>query len=249
MLKKNRLICCVEYNGSRYIGWQKQNENDLSIQSIIECKLYNIFGYYIRIFCSSRTDSGVHSIGQIFHFDILNYIDIKKILYSLNSILPNDINIKWIKYVNFNFHSRYNALARRYIYIIYNSAIKSSFLNKLVTFCNYKLDINLMIKSSRFLIGKHNFSSFRSSGCESKNPVKIIYYLNIFKKNHFIYFDIKANSFLYKMVRNIISCLLLVGLKKYSIFWLKDFLYYRNRKSFYFNTIKPYGLYLVSIYY
>ncbi len=244
-----RLLVCIQYNGFFYHGWQKQNKNDNSIQCVIENYLSLFFNYNIKIFCSSRTDIGVHSLGQIFHFDIKKYIKINLILNYLNNVLLNYILIKWIKYVSINFHSRYNAIARRYIYVMCNIDNKSIFLNKLVTYYNEYIDINLMLKASRCLIGKHDFSSFRSSKCESKNPYKIIFYINIYKYKKFIFFDIKANSFLYHMVRNIISSLLLVGTYKYSVFWIKDFLYYRNKKIFNIYMIKPYGLYLVNVYY
>ncbi len=249
MYKKYRLVVCVEYKGTNYSGWQIQNINDNSIQNIIEKSLFILIKEKIKIFCSSRTDSGVHSIGQIFHFDIYKYININKLLYNINFILPYDISFKWIKYVSSKFHSRYNAISRRYIYIIYNSKIRSSFLNKLVMYFNKDLDIYLMSKSAKFLVGEHDFSSFRSSKCESKNPYKKIFYLNIFKKNNFIFFDIKANSFLYHMVRNIVSCLIMVGTRIYSIYWLKDFLNYKNNKIFNINIVKPYGLYLISVNY
>ncbi len=244
-----RLLACVKYNGSLYHGWQKQYKNDNSIQNIIENSLFLLFKYNIKIFCSSRTDIGVHSLGQTFHFDIKKYIKIDLILNLLNNILPIYICIKWIKYVYNNFNARYNAIARKYIYIIYNSNLKSVFLNKLVTYYNNYININFMLKASKYLIGRHNFSSFRSSKCESNNPYKTIFYLNIYKINNFIFFDIKANSFLYHMVRNIVSSLLLIGTYKYSILWIKDFLFYRNKNFFDICIVKPYGLYLMNVYY
>lgn len=249
MLNKYRLVVCVEYKGTNYSGWQFQNINDNSIQNIIEKSLCLLIKEKIKIFCSSRTDIGVHSLGQIFHFDINKIINVDKLLYKINFILPNDINFKWIRYIYNNFHARYSAISRRYIYIICLSKIHSSFLYRLVTYYNENLDIDLMYKSSRFLIGRHNFNSFISSKCESNNFYRNIFFINIFKKNDFIYFDIEANSFLYHMIRKIISCLLMVGSKKYSLYWLKDFLYYRNNKIFNINIIKPYGLYLLNVKY
>ncbi len=244
-----RLLSCVRYNGFFYHGWQKQYENDNSIQNIIENSLFLLFKYNIKIFCSSRTDVGVHSLGQIFHFDIKKYIKINLLLNSLNNILPIYICIKWIKYICVKFNARYNAIARRYIYVIYNSNLKPIFLNKLVLYNNNYINIDLMLKASKYLLGKHNFNSFRSSKCESNNPYKTIFYLNIYKINNFIFFDIKANSFLYHMVRNIVSSLLLVGTYKYSILWIKDFLFYRNKNFFNICIVKPYGLYLTEVYY
>lgn len=244
-----RLLVCIKYNGSLYHGWQKQYKNDNSIQSIIENSLFLLFKYNIKIFCSSRTDIGVHSLGQTFHFDIKKYIKTDFILNFLNNILPIYIYIKWIKYVSIKFNARYNAIAKKYIYVIYNSNKKLIFLNKLVTCIDTYIDVNIMFKASRYLIGKHNFNSFKSPKCESNNFYKTILYFNIYKLNNFIFFEIIANSFLYHMVRNIVSSLLLVGTYKYSIFWIKDFLFYRNKKFFDIYLIKPYGLYLMKVYY
>ncbi len=242
-----RLLVCVEYNGINYIGWQKQLHNCFSIQEIIEKCLSKISCHKVNIVCSSRTDSGVHSLGQIFHFDTYIYKSEKEWLLISNFNLPYDITFKWVKYVKNNFHARYNVFSRRYLYIILNSNIRSSFLNKLVMYCNYNLNIDLMLQASYYLLGKHNFSSFRSSGCESKNPYKNIMHLNIFKKKKYIIFDIKADSFLYRMVRNIISSLLLVGIKKHPVNWIKYILSFKNKNVCKINSVKPYGLYLYKI--
>ncbi len=245
-----RLLVCVEYNGNNYNGFQKQySKNVKTIQQIIENILTKISGNEVKIFCSSRTDKGVHSIGQIFHFDTNIYKREKDWLNISNYNLPNDICFKWVKYVSLNFHARHNVIARRYIYVILNSFLNSSLLYNLVLIFKKKLNIDLMINASKFLLGINDFSSFRSSGCQSNNTIKYIFYFNIFKKGMYIFFDIKANSFLYHMVRNIISCLLLVGIKKYSINWFNKFLISRNRNYCKFNLVKPNGLYLYKIYY
>ncbi len=250
--KLYRLLVCVEYNGNNYHGFQKQfncYKHIKTIQGIIEKVLTKISGSKVKIFYSSRTDKGVHSIGQIFHFNTNIYKREEEWLNISNYNLPNDIVFRWIRYISWNFHARYNIIARRYIYIILNSYFYSSFLYNLVLTFKKKLNVNLMLKASKILLGINDFSSFRSSGCQSNNVIKYIFYFNIFKKGSFIIFDIKANSFLYHMVRNIISCLLLVGIKKYSINWFNEFFISRNRNYCKFNLIKPNGLYLYKVYY
>ncbi len=244
---KYRLLVCVEYKGTNYLGWQRQLHINNSIQEVIEKCLSKIAKHKIRIFCSSRTDSGVHSLGQIFHFDTLCYKLEKEWLLISNFNLPKDISFKWVKYVKKNFHARYNVFSRRYLYFIWNSRIRSSFLDKLVMYYYNKVDISLMIKASKYLLGIHDFTSFQSSGCESKNIYKNIMHLNIFKKNMYIIFDIKANSFLYHMVRNIVSSLLLIGIKKYSLSWIKYILSVRNNNFLKIKLVKPWGLYLYKI--
>ncbi len=242
-----RLLVCVEYNGMNYIGWQKQLHNSLSIQEIIEKCLSKITNHKVNIICSSRTDSGVHSLGQMFHFDTYIYKNENEWLLIANFNLPYDITFKWMKYVKNNFHARYNVNSRRYLYIILNSCIRSSFLNNLVMYYRGNINIDFMLQASYYLLGKHDFTSFRSSGCESKNTYKNIMHLNIFKKKKYIIFDIKANSFLYRMVRNIVSSLLLVGIGKYPINWIKHILSSRDKNLCRSFSVKPYGLYLYKI--
>ncbi len=247
LFKKYRLAVCVEYNGTNYIGWQKQFKKN-SIQEVIENMLSKISNHEVKIFCASRTDLGVHSLGQIFHFDTFKYRNENEWLIISNYNLPKDIYFKWVKNVSLNFHSRYNAISRRYIYIILNSNIQNVFLYNLVFFFNKKLDINLMLLASRILLGENDFSSFRSSGCQSISSIRRIFYFNIYNNGLFIFFDIIANSFLYHMVRNIISSLLLVGINKMSIFNFKKIFYSKN-KDYKFNLVKPNGLYLYRVYY
>ncbi len=244
-----RFLVCVKYNGSGYSGWQKQSDNGFSVQNKIEESLSKIANHKVNIFCSSRTDAGVHSIGQTFHFDTFRKRTINEWLFGTNSILPKDISFKWVKNVSINFHARFNAIARRYIYIICNSKLRCSFLNKLVTYYPIYLNVEDMLKGSKFLLGEHDFSFFRSSKCQSKSAFRNIIDIKIFRKGVYIFFVIKADSFLYRMVRNIIGSLLLVGIKKYSFYWIKYLLLLKNRINCHISTVKPDGLYLSNVYY
>ncbi len=246
-----RLLVCVEYNGTLYHGWQKQNHYTKlnSIQYVIENTLSKICKHNIKIYCSSRTDLGVHSMGQTFHFDTFKYKKEIEWLKISNYNLPEDIAFKWVKFVSLNFHARYNVLFRRYRYILLNTNQKYALLNNLVYIYPNILNLKLMRQASKFLLGKHDFTIFRSSGCQSLNTIKNIIYINIFKVGLLYFFDIKANSFLYRMVRNIISCLLFVGTKKYSLNMFKEFWFFKNKNIFKFNLVKPGGLYLYKVYY
>ncbi len=248
MFYKYRLVVCVEYKGTNYSGWQKNKFNKLiSIQEVIENVLFKVADHKINIFCSSRTDKGVHSFGQIFHFDTYKYKSENEWLRKCNFILPNDIFFKWVKFSCIGFDSRKDSLARRYIYIILNGNYRSTFLYDFFLYYKNYLFVDLMLKASYILLGEHNFSSFKSSGCQSLSSKRNIFYINIFRKGVFIYFDIIADSFLYHMVRNIVSSLILVGIKSKSINWFKDFFYSGIRINC--NIVKPNGLYLYKIYY
>ncbi len=248
MFLMKRFLVCVEYNGSNYFGWQKQNDKH-TIQLVIEKTLSIIANHDINIFCASRTDKGVHSLGQIFHFDSYSNRTLYEWLSGGNSLLPKDITFKWINYINNTFHARFNAIARRYIYVVSYSKIRSSFLNKLVMYYPYKLNVSIMLEGAKFLLGEHNFSFFTTSKNQSKNTIKKVYYIRIYQKNLYTFFDIKANSFLYHMVRNIVSVLLLLGIKRYSVSYIKNLIKLKDKSRLNINLIEPDGLYLHTVYY
>ncbi len=241
-----RILVCVEYNGSNYYGWQKQ-PNRITVQSVIEKCLSKIANHTIYIYCASRTDSGVHGVNQIFHFDTFACRKKNEWLYGSNAILPKDISFKYIKYIDNNFHARFSAIARRYIYILCNSKIRCSLLHKQVAYYPYNIDFPLIIKASKLFCGQHNFRFFTSSKNKTFSYIRNIFYFNIYKKNSYIFFDIKGNSFLYHMIRNIISVLLLVARGKYSLHYITDVLLLKTKLNV--NLIDASGLYLYSVFY
>lgn len=249
ILIKYRLLASVRYIGTNYIGWQKQLLVSInSIQEILENCLSIIANHSIHIVSSSRTDAGVHSIGQLFHFDTYTYRLIKEWLLGVNSLLPNDILLNWIYYIPLTVHVRKNTIFRRYIYIINNNILSSCFLYNLVFDYPYKLDINLMLKAASIFKGIHDFSFFSSDKNKSVNTIKHIMHLNIFQKNKYIIIDIQANSFLYRMVRNIVSSLLLVGIRYYSYNWIYELLNNNKNKCLpIIQIVKSHGLYLYQI--
>ncbi|CAL4320005.1 tRNA pseudouridine(38-40) synthase TruA [Buchnera aphidicola] len=243
-----KLVCGVEYDGSKYYGWESHIKK-YSIKSKLEYSISKIANEDITIFCAGRTDSGVHAINQVIHFETKVFREIHSWIFGINSFLPKDISIIWAKYVSHKFHARYSAISRSYRYIIYNSDIRSSILRNNVNhvFCN--LDVNRMNISSQSLIGEHDFSSFRASGCQSFTPWREIKNIKVYKyKKFFIIIDITANSFLYHMVRNIVGCLIEIGRFKKKKSWLSDLLKLRNR-SLSGPTVQSKGLYLLSVKY
>ncbi|WP_343182652.1 tRNA pseudouridine(38-40) synthase TruA [Buchnera aphidicola] len=238
----------VEYNGSYYHGWQNQKSDILSIQKIVEKAISNVANHKVSVICSGRTDAKVHSIGQIIHFTTVSVRrDISWIL-GINSYLPSDIAVQWIGRVSNKFHARYSAVSRCYRYIIYNSNYRSPFLHNYANHIYNKLDVYAMYQASQYLIGEYDFSSFRSSTCQSYTAYRKIIYTNVFSFKNFIFIDIQANSFLQYMVRNIVGCLIEVGKMHKRSYWMQYVLKKRNRKFCSF-TAKPNGLYLLSVKY
>ncbi len=228
----HRYNILVEYVGTPFIGWQIQKKGH-SIQKIIQLSLSKLLKQKIKLYGSGRTDSGVHALGQSAHFDVKNKIEkIDKLIKSLNFFLNKKmISIINIKKKNINFHARYSAKERSYIYIIQNR-FSPSLLNKDREWhIRKKLDLNLIKKGSKKLIGKHNFSTFRASNCNSKSPVRTINDIVITKSKNQIKLKFKSKSFLKNQVRSMVGCLKFLGEKKWSLKKFEDVFKKKDRKK------------------
>ena len=193
----HRYQVLIEYFGTSFVGWQIQKKGN-SIQKVIQLTLSKLLKQKIILYGSGRTDAGVHALEQSAHFDVNNKIqNIDRLIKSLNFFLnKKNISIINIKKKNFNFHARYSAKERSYIYLIQNR-LSPSMLNKDKEWhIRKKLDLNLIKKGSEKLIGTHDFSTFRSSNCNSKSPVKTINKIIITKSKNRIKFKFKSKSFL-----------------------------------------------------
>tara|TARA_B100001540_G_scaffold68812_1_gene61978 strand:+ start:4944 stop:5684 length:741 start_codon:yes stop_codon:yes gene_type:complete len=239
----------IEYDGTSYSGWQSQ-KNAKSIQKEIEKILSKLLKKKINISGSGRTDSGVHSKNQSAHFDHKKYIMNKyKLISSANYFLnKKNISIKKIINKNMNFHARYSAKEREYQYIILNRDAPPVLDKNKVWYLRSKLDIKLLKKAAKKLIGTHNFNTFRSANCQAKSPIRTLKTIRITKKKEKIIFTLRSKSFLKNQVRSIIGCLKYVGEKKWTIKDLEKVINSKNRK----NCAPPapaQGLYLSKIIY
>jgi len=206
-----RYLITFSYDGTRYHGYQKQN-NDISIQSEIESVLTKINSNVpVRIHATGRTDAGVHALNQKAHFDLDKEYDLERLKCSMNKLLPNDIYIKSIEIVSNDFHARFNVKSKEYIYKInigeYNP-IERNYVYQL----NKQLNIDLMNEAINFFKGEHNFKSFTKTTDEIKDYVRIIYDASITLNNNIITISLIGNGFLRYMVRNIVGVLIEVGL-------------------------------------
>lgn len=238
----------IEYDGNNYYGWESQIKI-YSIKDILEYAISKIANHEVKIFCAGRTDSGVHAYNQVINFKTYSKRKKKSWIKGVNTFLPKDISVIWVKYVLNDFHARYSALSRSYRYIIYNNSIRSSMLKNRVNNIFFNLNVKKMHESSQVLIGEHDFSSFRASRCQSRSAYREIKYINIYrKKKYFIIIDITANSFLYRMVRNIVGSLIEIGRGRKSTSWLFYVLNIKDR-NFCGPTVLAQGLYLLSVRY
>ena len=222
----------IEYVGTPYVGWQIQKKGN-SIQKTIQSALSKLLGKNIILYGSGRTDSGVHALEQSAHFDVKNKIkNINKIVKSLNFFLNNKmISVINIKKKNINFHARHSAKKRIYLYIILNRQTLSTLNKDREWHIRKKLDINLIKKGAKKLVGTHDFSTFRSSSCSAKNPIKTIDEILLSKSKDRIKLKFKSKSFLKNQVRSMVGCLKYLGEKKWDLKKFKEVMNNKDRRK------------------
>ncbi|WP_290774241.1 tRNA pseudouridine(38-40) synthase TruA [Anaerofustis sp.] len=241
------ILLTIEYDGSAYVGWQMQN-NGISVEGKVKNAIEKLVKEDIKLFGSGRTDSGVHALGQAASFYTNSNIDIKKIPYGINSFLPRDIRVIDAKEKDSDFHARYSAKGKEYIYVIYNRSIMNPLFKNRATHVFYKLDIEKMQRASKDLVGVHDFAGFMGSGSNVKSTVREIYSVDIIKKNDLIIFKIRGNGFLYNMVRIIVASLIDIGRGRFEENRIKEILTSKNRDMA--NVTAPAeGLYLSKVFY
>jgi len=242
----------IEYEGTRYYGWQRQKGLP-SIQEVLEKKISQITSERIILYGSGRTDAGVHALGQVANFHTRHStISTPKMPRVLNSLLPSDIRIKKAEEVEEKFHARYDAISKVYHYYILENPQGNIhvpiFLRNYVYVIYRKTDIDRIKEAASFLLGEHDFTSFASTNNSKQNPIRIIKELLVFKKGNIICFHLEANSFLYRMVRNIVGTLLEVGYGKLEPNDVERILQTKDRRLA-GKTVSAKGLFLMQVNY
>ena len=214
----HRYQIIIEYVGTNFVGWQIQSKGK-SIQKLIQTKLSKLLNEKISIIGSGRTDSGVHAIEQSAHFDYKKKIqNLNKFIKSMNYFLNNKgISIINIKKRNLNFHARFSAKQRIYKYIIFNRLSRPSIEKKRGWHVIKKLDISLMKKGAKKLLGTKDFSTFRSSSCNAKSPIRTMKSIKIKSIKGRIEIQFKSQSFLQQQVRSMVGCLKYLAEKKWDL--------------------------------
>ena len=240
-----RYKCVVAYKGTNYAGFQSQI-NGIAIQDILEDKLGIVFQEPVKIIMASRTDAGVHALGQVFHFDSDKELLTYKIKHSLNCMLPHDIHILNIEVVEETFHARFNVKAKQYVYLI-NRGEYNVFYDGFAYQCPFELDVESMKETMQLFLGEHDFSSFNTSRYEDHpNQVRTIYRFDLIEQEDILRFEIVGSGFLRNMVRIIIGTLVDVGRHKKQIADVQNMLDVPNKDQRR-NNIDPSGLYLKEI--
>lgn len=243
-----RIALGIEYNGYGYYGWQAQSTTDNTIQTTLEKALSTVANEPIALFCAGRTDANVHATGQVVHFDTKAKRHLDAWIWGTNANLPSSVAVRWARAVDFQFHARFKALSRRYRYVIFNHPIRPAIMSARVTWYYYPLDVERMRIAATYLLGEQNFSSFRSSQCNSKSVMRNVMAFSIERHHDFVIFEIEANAFLHHMVRNIAGTLMKIGAGFKEPEWMLEVMQARSRKAA-AETAPADGLYLINVSY
>ncbi|MFQ3307013.1 MAG: tRNA pseudouridine38-40 synthase [Candidatus Midichloriaceae bacterium] len=243
---KYKLI--IEYEGTNFHGWQKQKKA-VSVQDEIEKAFFKLTAKSIIVHGASRTDSGVHAFEQTAHVELDKQFNTKTIQEAINHHLkPRLISIINVTEENDIFHARFSSVKKQYLYKILNRLPFSPIEKNLSWHIKQPLDIQFMTTAAQYLIGTHDFSSFRASGCQANSKIRNIEKISIKKIGDHIDIQILGNAFLYKQVRIMVGTLVMFGKRKISPIYMKEILEKKDRRESY-ATAPPHGLYLEKLYY
>ncbi|MGY9017111.1 MAG: tRNA pseudouridine(38-40) synthase TruA [Alphaproteobacteria bacterium] len=238
----------IEYDGFNYSGWQSQI-NAVSVQGQIEKAIHAFSGEKTIIYGAGRTDAGVHALAQCANFKINNKTDLYQILHGINFHLSKEsIKIIDVEKVSDDFHARHNAHHKTYLYKILNRPVPSAIDFRHSLHVNKKINLALMQKGAETLIGTHDFSSFRASGCQAKTPIKTVDKIHITTNGDMISLEFEAKSFLYQQIRIMVGCLIDIGLEKQKYEWINELFKKKDRKLS-GQTALPKGLFLKKVSY
>ena len=239
-----RIALGVSYNGGAYQGWQSQRSG-LTVQDKLETALGKFTAQRVSTLCAGRTDSGVHGLMQVVHFDTELDRDTHAWVRGTNANLPRDIAVQWAVKTTREFHCRASATSRRYAYVLLQSPIRPSIDYGRVGWTFGELDVSAMRQAADILVGEHDFTSFRASQCQALSPVKNLMQIAIHQRGAYWRIEFEANAFLHHMIRNIMGCLVQIGTGKRPPEWMAEVLAARDRKVA-APTFSPNGLYFLG---
>lgn len=238
----------VEYDGGRYGGWQRLGDSDNTIQGKLEHVISEMLGSKTEITGSGRTDAGVHARNQVANFKTSSQMNVSEMRDYMNSYLPNDIVVKSVSDASERFHSRYNAIGKKYVYYIWNGAVPSAFNRKYSYYIPEDLDLDKIKLASEKLVGTHDFLGFSSIKKTKKSTVRTLKELSIKQEGQMIEFSFVADGFLYNMIRILMGSLLEIGLGEKPLSHIDDVFSSKARASA-GKTVPAQGLFLDEVYY
>jgi tRNA pseudouridine38-40 synthase len=247
-VKFRRIALLVQYDGAGFNGWQIQPEGrSVQLELASACKV--LLHHDVKLVASGRTDTGVHALGQVVHFDTESLFPLLKICRGLNGILPTDVSVLNAYEVASDFSARFSATGREYLYFIYNAPQRSPFARNRAAWIDRPLDVGFLNSALSYLCGEHDFSSFcKTPSAKDKNTVRTLHEVFAVRNKEFIEVTIKGNAFLHNMVRSIIGTVIELPRKGFAPEKMKEILEGRDRRIA-FDTAPACGLYLKKISY
>lgn len=243
----SRIRILIEYDGTHYAGWQRQ-KNALTVQEVLEDTLGSLLGQRITLFGASRTDAGVHALGQTAHFDAQSSIPPEKLFLAVNTHLPPDIRLCASEAAEPDFHARFCTRGKHYTYQIYNACHGPAILRNQVMFVPAPLDLAAMQEAAQLFVGTHDFTCAMAAGSNVRDCVRTVYDLTLQRRDDVIAMDVRGNGFLYNMVRIFAGTLICVGQHKLDKQEIAAAMAARDRRLLGF-TAQPQGLFLRRVYY
>lgn len=218
----------IEYDGSGFLGWQRLSHGE-SVQGAVEAALGFVLNHRIEVVCAGRTDSGVHAVCQVVHFDTEVERNLYGLVQGMNSRLPKGVSVLWCQPMPQDFHARYSARARRYRYSILNRRIRPAIQRDYLTWERLPLNAEIMHSAGQQLLGEHDFSAFRTVHCQAPHARRDLHELTARRDGERVIIEVQANAFLHHMVRNIVGSLLPIGRGERPEVWLAELLAGRDR--------------------
>jgi tRNA pseudouridine38-40 synthase len=244
-MNSTRIAAGIEYCGTRYLGWQKQDQGP-TVQDCVEEALSSVADHEVTVYCAGRTDAGVHALRQVVHFDTTARRESHNWVFGANVQLPADVSVVWARSVQTEFHARYSAIGRSYRYLILNRKARPGLLARLMTWECRQLDASRMAAAAAALIGRHDFSAYRAVECQARSPEREVRRIEVERLGEFITIHIEADAFLHHMVRNIAGVLMEIGMGRQPVDWAGAVLESRQRTAGGV-TAPADGVYLVGV--
>jgi tRNA pseudouridine38-40 synthase len=235
----------IVYDGSNCCGWQSQPQK-CGVQDVLESAIAQIAQHELRVHAAGRTDTGVHGLGQVVHFDTDSSRPITAWVRGVNALLPETVRVEWAHEVNDEFHARFSARSRSYQYLLYNAAVAPALMVNKAGWFHLPLDYEAMSEASNYLIGEHDFSGFRASECQAKTAVRTMSRAEVKMTGKYFIFEFTANAFLQHQVRNMVGALVYIGKGAHPPAYMKELLQKRDR-TLSPPTFSPSGLYLTHV--
>jgi tRNA pseudouridine38-40 synthase len=240
-----RIALGIEYDGAPFCGWQTQPER-CAVQDYLEAALTSVAQQEIKIVAAGRTDTGVHALSQVVHFDTEVERPMTAWVQGGNAHLHPSVRVLWAYPVSDEFHARYSARGRHYQFALYNHAVASAVMAKKASWFQFPLNVEKMAEAAKFLEGEHDFSAFRAAECQAKSPVRTMYEAGLEKHGDYLVFNFSGNAFLQHQVRNMVGALVYVGKGSFEPEMMKTLLEKKDR-TLAPPTFSPDGLYLTGV--